>query len=542
MLDRRVFLKSIAGGALALHAAPAKRPNIIVMMADDMGISDLGCYGSEIATPNLDRLAKNGIRFTQFYNNARCCPTRATLMTGLYPHQAGVGHMMEDYNAPGYRGDLNKECVTIPEVMRTAGYRTAMAGKWHVTPYNKDDNHNWPLQRGFEKYYGIIHGASSYYNPVSLTRDNTPIQGGGDDYYLTDEIAKNASSYIEEFGKGSDPFFLYVAFTSPHWPLHAMQSDIDKYKDRYNKGWDALRADRHKRMIEMGLVDKRWPLTPRDDSAPRWEDAPDKGWYARRMAVYAAQIDRMDQNVGRILETLKKTGREDDTLILFLADNGGCAEELGPNQVAPHIPKTTRAGAEMRRGNRPEIMPGPEETYQSYGLPWANASNTPYRLYKHWVHEGGISTPLIAHWPNGIAKKGTITHQMGHIMDLMATCVDAGQATYPATYKGNAIKPVEGKSLIPILAGKQRAGYQSLFWEHEGNRAVRQGKWKLVARNAKEWELFDVEADRTEMKNLAAKQPDRAKSMAAAYSAWARRANVMPFDEVRKGRRPPANS
>ena len=525
-----------------MQAAPAKRPNIIVMMADDMGISDLGCYGSEIATPNLDRLAKNGMRFTQFYNNARCCPTRATLMTGLYPHQAGIGHMMEDYQAPGYRGDLNKECVTIPEVMRTAGYRTAMCGKWHVTPYKPDDKHNWPLQRGFEKYYGIINGAASYYQPASLIRDNTPIQSEGDDYYLTDAIAKNASGFIEEFSKGNDPFFLYVAFTSPHWPLHAMQSDIDKYKDRYNKGWDALRAERHKRMIEMGIVDKRWPLTPRDDSAPRWEDAQNKEWYARRMEVYAAQIDRMDQNVGRILDTLKKTGQENDTLILFLADNGGCAEELATTQVAAYIPKTTRAGVELRRGNRPELMPGPEDTFQSYGLPWANASNTPYRLYKHWVHEGGISSPLIAHWPNGIAKKGTITHQMSHLMDVMATSVDAGKATYPVTYQGNSIKPLEGKSLLPVFAGKHRAGYQSLFWEHEGNRAVRQGKWKLVARNSREWELFDVEADRTEMANLSMKHPDRVKSMSAAYDAWTKRANVMPFDEVRKGRRPPASS
>jgi len=543
MLDRRSFLKTMAAGAATLQAAPAKRPNIIVMMADDMGISDLGCYGSEIATPNLDRLAKNGIRFTQFYNNARCCPTRATLMTGVYPHQAGVGHMVEDYDVPGYKGDLSKEVVTIPEVLRPAGYRTAMSGKWHVTPYKPDAKHNWPLQRGFEKYYGIINGAASYFQPASLTRDNTPIVAEGENYYLTDAIAENASKYIEEFGKGSDPFFLYVAFTSPHWPLHAMQSDIDKYKDRYNKGWDELRAERHKKMIELGIVDKKWAITPRDDSAPSWKDAENKEWYARRMAVYAAQIDRMDQNVGRILDTLAKTGKTNDTLILFLADNGGCAEELGAAQQQVYIPKTSIHGKPVVRGNNPALMPGEDETFQSYGLPWANASNTPFRLFKHWVHEGGIASPLIAHWPNGIAKKGTITHQMAHLMDVMATCVDLGKATYPANYQGNKIKPFEGKSLTPVLEGKQRAGYTNgLFWEHEGNRAMRQGKWKLVAKNTRDWELFDLDADRTELHSVADKNPDRVKSMVSMYDAWSKRAGVEVFDEVKKRRKQPARS
>jgi arylsulfatase A-like enzyme len=539
-LHRRQFLSTLAGAALA-PAANTKRPNIILMMADDMGFSDLGCYGSEISTPNLDSLARSGLRFTQFYNTARCCPTRASLMTGLYSHQAGVGHMVGDYGKPGYRGDLNRQCVTIAEVMRSAGYHTAMSGKWHVTPAQTagqtPDKHNWPLQRGFEKYFGTIHGAGSYYDPVSLTRDNTPIEADRKNFYYTDAIAENAAGFIGEFANKPEPFFLYVAFTSPHWPLHALPEDIAKYKDRYQGGWDQLRAERHRRMVEMGIVKGKWPLTPRDSNVPAWDDATDKEWQASRMAVYAAQIDRMDQNVGRILRKLRETGAEENTLILFLADNGGCAEEFpaaGVKNFNASIPAQTRDGRPVRSGNNPQIRPGAEDTYQSYGMPWANASNTPFRLYKHWVHEGGISTPLIAHWPGKIERPGSITDQPGHLIDIMATCVDAGKSQYPRTFQGNRITPLEGLSLVPVLQGKQRKGHAEIFWEHEGNRAGRQGKWKLVSRYPGTWELYDLEADRTEMHNLAEQQPAKVKELSGKYDAWAARANVVPWGELKR--------
>ncbi len=309
-LNRRRFLQAVGGTAAAMGCGmetTQQRPNIIVMMADDMGISDLGCYGSEIHTPNIDKLASGGLRFTQFYNTARCCPTRASLLTGLYPHQAGVGHMMRDYGLPGYRGNLNRNSVTIAEALKPAGYTTLMSGKWHVTPIGSP-NDNWPRQRGFDRFFGTIHGAGSFYDPVSLTLDNKPIPAEGDDFYYTTEIGEYAARFIEEAGGGDDPFFLYMPFTSPHWPLHAFEDDIANYKGRYDGGWDHLRAERHERMIEMGLVDERWPITARDPDVPAWEDAADKRWQARRMDVYAAQIEVMDRAVGRVTSKLDEMG------------------------------------------------------------------------------------------------------------------------------------------------------------------------------------------------------------------------------------------
>ncbi|MCC6366996.1 MAG: arylsulfatase [Bryobacterales bacterium] len=531
---RRAFLESLAGAAAAT-AAGRKRPNIILMMADDMGFSDVGCYGGEIHTPNIDRLAGEGVRFTQFYNTARCCPTRATLLTGLYAHQAGIGHMMDDRHLPGYRGDLNRQCVTIAEALRPAGYHTLMSGKWHVTPVS-ESKHNWPLQRGFEHFYGTIGGAASYYDPVTLTRDNTSIRAEPQRYYYTDAIANHAAGFIGEYARKPEPFFLYVAFTSPHWPLHALPEDIAKYRGRYKDGWDALRQERYERMIRLGIVDRRWKMTPRDPDVPAWKEEPHKEWQAQRMEVYAAQVDRMDQNIGRILAKVKEAGIEEDTLILFLADNGGCAEELHRNgKTWPyHAPVKTRDGRAVRYGNDPGVAPGPADTYESYGKGWANASNTPFRLYKHWVHEGGISTPLIARWPGVIEKKGTLTHQPGHLIDLMATCVDVAGATYPRTYQGNRITPLEGKSLRPVLEGRQREGHSEIFWEHEGNRAVRQGNWKLVSRFPGRWELYDLATDRTEMLDRIADHPAKAEELKQKWEAWAGRANVVPWDRVPK--------
>ena len=535
-LNRRRFLQTVGGSAAAMGCTPnttQPRPNIIVMMADDMGISDIGCYGSEIHTPNLDKLAAGGLRFTQFYNTARCCPTRASLLTGLYPHQAGVGHMMRDYGLPGYRGNLNRNSVTIAEALKAGGSTTLMSGKWHVTPLDAPKD-NWPRQRGFDRFFGTIHGAGSFYDPVSLTLENEPILAAGDDFYYTNEIGEYAARFVEEHGAGDDPFFLYMPFTSPHWPLHAFEEDIAKYKGRYDDGWDRLRAEHHERMIGMGLVDERWPITVRDPDVPAWQDAEHKPWQARRMEVYAAQIEVMDRAVGRVMNKLVELGLADNTLVLFLADNGGCAEELGRGNRLDQ----TRDGRPVQRGNDPAVMPGPEDTYQSYGIPWANASNTPFRRYKHWVHEGGIATPLIAHWPDRIKQAGALSHQPGHLIDIMATCLDVADADYPATFGGQDVTPLEGKSLVPIFEGRQREGHEALYWEHEGNRAVRQGNWKLVSRygptTGGAWELYDLEADRTETNALAATNPEQVAELTAMYEAWARRANVVPWKSWEK--------
>jgi arylsulfatase len=547
-------------GTFPLSAAP--RPNIIIAMADDMGWSDIGCYGGEIKTPNLDVLASGGVRFTQFYNTGRCCPTRATLLTGVYAHQAGIGHMMGNRNLPGYKGDLGQNVRTIAEVMKTAGYSTYMAGKWHVTPHVKPDGpkYNWPRQRGFDRFYGTIHGAGSFFDPNSLTRENTqvsPLTDKGyktDEFYYTDAISDHAARYIREH-KSDNPFFIYVAYTAPHWPMHALEKDRAKYKGKYNAGWDAMRRARYARQLKMGLIDPKWKMTPRDRRAPKWEAAPNREWEIGLMETYAAMVDNLDQGMGRVVQALKDTGQYDNTLILFLADNGGCAEGMGrgkgiqfkdknPEVLKPMgrgdlqvsmIPKRTRDGRVVRQGTG--VMTGGPDTYHGYGLAWANASNTPFREYKHWVHEGGISSPLIAHWPKGIDKSrhGKLESQPGHLIDLMATCVDLGGAKYPTTVGDKKIVPMQGTSLAPAFNGKDIGRAAPIFWEHEGNRAMRDGKWKLVAKGANgPWELYDIEADRTEIHNLATKQPDRTQAMAEAWEAWATEALAKPWPYGKK--------
>ncbi len=526
------------------QAPAAKRPNIIVTMADDMGFSDIGCYGGEINTPVLDSLAANGMRFRSFYNYARCCPTRAALVTGLYPHQAGVGHMMSEYRKdgepiPAYMGNLNKSCVTIAEVLKSAGYSTLMSGKWHVTPSEgtgeRVDRSNWPPQRGFDKFYGTIHGAGSFYDPASLKRGNEP-EDPGPDFYYTTAIGENASHFINEALDESPeaPFFLYMPFTSPHWPLHAPEEAVAKYQGRFDIGWDVLREERLQRMYEMGVVGESARMSDRDSSQPPWEDAPNKQWEARRMEVYAAQIELMDEAIGNVVNTLAERGELDNTLILFLADNGGCAEVLRSTNRAYHIPTETYAGDPVAVGNDPAVMPGPEDNYQSYGVPWANLSNTPFRYYKHWVHEGGISSPLVAHWPGGIDSKGGWTDQVGHLIDIMATCVDVGEATYPQTHHGNSILPMEGKSLAPAFQGEPAEGHpEGIFWEHEGNRAVRLDHWKLVSKLSRpeqgRWELYDLSQDRSELNDLAAEMPDRVAELAGLWDAWADRVGVVEW-------------
>jgi arylsulfatase len=504
-----------------------------------MGFSDLGCYGSEILTPNLDRLAKEGLRFTQFYNTARCCPTRASLLTGLYPHQTGVGHMTEDYAKPGYRGNLNQQCVTIAEVLQEAGYQTMMCGKWHVTRYMGPEGpkHTWPLQRGFEKFFGTIQGGGSYFDPVSLCRGNQFMQAAGDFYY-TEAISDSAAQFIEEAARSEKPFFLYVAYTAPHWPLHARSADLARYRGRYGMGWDQLREQRYRRMIDLGIIKANWALTPRDERVLPWIDVPYRSWHERRMEVYAAQVDNMDQGIGRILEKLRQMGKEENTLVLFLSDNGGCAEEIAASWKGPIFPATTRDGQPVQVGNDPNILPGGADTYQSYGVPWANLSNTPFRLYKHWVHEGGIAAPLIAHWPAVIRPKsrlGAMTHEPGHVVDIMATCLEAAGVEYPRIYKGFSITPTEGESLLPVFRGETRER-GPIYWEHEGNRAVREGKWKLVSKYPGGWELYDLEADRTEMHNLAAQNADVVTRLEGLYATWAKRANVLPWGQKAGGK------
>jgi arylsulfatase len=518
------------------------RPNIIIILADDMGFSDLGCYGSEIATPNLDRMARQGMRLTEFYTTPRCCPSRAALMTGLYPQQAGVGAMMEDRGVPGYRGELNRHCITIAEELRRTGYDTLMVGKWHLAhiwfdgrkqlnhvvdePF-WDDKESWPLQRGFEEYYGTIHGVTSYYDPFSLVRGNEPIWTRPTNFYYTDATTDHAVADIESHAGGKTPFFLYVAYTAPHWPMQAPEADIAPLRERYLAGWDAIRAARYQRQIDLGIIDKNWKLSSRDPRVPDWSAVADKKWEANRMATYAAMIEHLDRGVGRILDKLQEKGADQNTLVIFFSDNGGCAEVIQPDWY--DVPNRTRDGRVIKVGNRDHsVFAGPEDVWQSYGVPWANVSDTPFLLYKHFTHEGGIASPFIVRWPSKIRKTGALARDVAHVTDIMATAIDVAGADYPAAYKGQPIQPLEGQSLLPIFLGREREHPKPIFWEHEGNRAVRLGQWKLVARNGDDWELYNLESDRTEQNNLARTRPEKVKELSELYDAWAKRCNVLP--------------
>ncbi len=546
------------------------RPDIIVILGDDMGFSDLGCYGGEIQTPNLDGLAQGGLRFTQFYNTARCCPSRAALLTGLYPHQAGIGHMMEDRGLEGYRGELNRECVTLAEMLKPAGYRTYAVGKWHVTkkvkPEGDGEKANWPLQRGFDRFYGTIHGAGSFFDPNTLTRDNRFISPYADpeyqpeQYYYTDAISDHAVRFISDHSRDhkNEPLFMYVAYTAAHWPMQAKESDIAKYKGKYARGYGETRKARLRKMQELGVAGGE--MAPQRGG--KWADVKDRAYEERCMEVYAAMVDCMDQGIGRIVAELKRQGRLGNTLILFMQDNGGCAEGIGrggkknappavvaradsptlpplaPDYLQPDmIPKQTRDGFPMRQGYG--VPPGAADTFCGYGEAWANVSNTPFREYKHWVHEGGISTPLIVHWPDGTrvsgkheatTPRGVLIHEPAHLIDIMATVVDVSGAAYPKAVAGRDILPMEGVSLVPLFQAQPFTRKEPLFWEHEANRAVREGKWKLVAKGPQgPWELHDMHADRAELHDLAAQQPERVQAMAAQWEAWARRARVLPW-------------
>ena len=545
--------------AMPLHAQKkeAKKPNIIVILTDDMGYSDIGCYGSEIRTPNIDKLASTGLRFTQYYNTARSSSTRASLLTGLYPHQAGMGHLANyNFAEPGYKDDLSKNTVTMAEVFKSAGYSTYMTGKWHVsksiTP--KGDISNWPLQRGFDRFFGTLNGSGSYYDPGTLISNNTFI-APGKGFYYTNAIADTTVKFINQHPK-QKPFFFYVAFTAAHWPLHAPESEVAKYKGIYNNGWDKTRENRFNKLKKLGIIDNRCVLTERGVKIPAWENEPMKAWQVRRMEVYAAMIDIMDQGVGHIISALEKNGLLNNTVVFYMHDNGGCAEPQDTDK--PEIPLTAEQKVlkpmsvdSVYLGKRPEysrdgyfvrsgrgVMAGPADSWVAYGEEWANVSNTPFRLYKHYTHEGGIASPLIISWPTGIKAKGELRRQPSHLIDIMATCIDIAGLNYPTQFNGNQIIPYEGKSLKPAFTNKS-IDRKFIFWEHEGNRAIRVGVWKLVSKTAKAmkfistdentWELYDLKKDPSETNNLAAIYPKRVKEMAELWETEAIRTTAKPW-------------
>ena len=543
----------LTAGASHADAKPPvdKRPNILVILCDDLGYSDLGCYGGEIQTPNLDRLAREGLRFTRFYNTSRSCPTRASLLTGLYPHQAGIGRMTFDDHLPGYRGTLSRNAVTIAEVLRDAGYSTSMVGKWHVaeTPLRSDQrdwlNHkvfhetfsdlcNYPVNRGFDSHYGTIYGVVDYFDPFSLVEGEVPIREVPEGYYITQALSDRAEQEIRQYADSERPFFLYLAYTAPHWPLHALPEDIEKYKDTYTAGWEKIREARYERQRQAGLFGDQQDFLSERQFHDRWEENPTAEWDARAMAVHAAMVDRMDQGIGQVIRALEETGQFDNTLILFLSDNG-CSSEVCQNYPPGENdrPDRTRDGREMVYPRQKEVLPGPETTYASLGAEWANVANTPFRFWKAKSYEGGICTPMIAFWPKGIDKKsaGTITEETGHVMDIMATCVELADAEYPETYTGHDIIPMEGLSLVPVFKTGHREGHEYLGFEHFNERAfLSDDGWKIVKPgNKADWELYNLNEDRSEQHNLASRYPDRLAEMVSQYEAWAKRCMVEPY-------------
>lgn len=503
-------------------AAAAPRPNIILILADDMGYSDIGSFGSEIETPNIDRIGAEGVTFTQFYNLPRCTPTRAALLTGVHSQQAGLGEVPEYghlIGGPGYQRHLGDRCITVAEALRPAGYATYLTGKWHL---GRERPH-WPVDRGFDHSAALIDCCSNYFGDPEANEDRKPLsmreRYGIDDqawrpplegFYSTDWFGENAVRMIREHPAGK-PFLLYLSFTAPHWPLQARPEDIALHQGNYDEGWDVIRNRRFERMKQLGIIDPAWKLGEPEGTVPSWEllsDAERRDW-ARRMEIYAAMITVMDRNIGRLLDTLEERGIGDETLVLFLSDNG--ATDENPNRGKP--------GAAL----------GTRESYHGYGRGWAAASNTPFRMYKHWMHEGGIATPFLARWPKGIARPGAVYRHPAHIIDFMATAVELAGARYPERFKGQPIFPLQGRSLVPVFDGATAPVHEDLlFWEHQGNAAVRDGKWKLVRREGGPgaWELYDMDADRTETNDLAAGQPERVRAMVEAFEAWAVRSQV----------------
>lgn len=499
------------------------KPNIIVILADDMGFSDLGCFGSEIATPNLDKLALGGTRLTNFYNCGRCCPSRASLLTGLYPHQAGVGDMLQNKGYPAYQGYLDDSCVTIAQLLQQAGYHTITSGKWHVGT----EASALACNRGFDQSFSMLNNGSSYYkngplyndgrtvsflkNCAPYTRDTT--------YYLTQEITDFAVKALDHHTNKQQPFFLYLTYTAPHWPIQAIQEDIDKYKGKYKAGWDKLREARYQKQIASKVIDKNWTLSPRFETVPAWNTLSEKDQetWDLKMAIYAAMVDRMDQGIGQVLQQLKKMGADKNTLILFLSDNGGSGDEVKKlNYVI------------QRNGE-----PGSGESIDSYDRNWGNVSNTPFQTFKRNVHEGGIASPFIAYYP-GVVPAGQVNPAVSHIMDIMPTCLDLANVDYPKTFKGNSLKPLPGVSLLKNITNQSPQANQTLFWEHEGNKAVRDGNWKLVYElETGKWELYDLQKDRTETHDVADLYPQEVKRLKVLHEQWSSQVGVVDWLKIK---------
>ena len=492
------------------------QPNIVILFADDMGYSDIGFFGSEINTPNIDDLASEGLVMTQFYNSGRCCPSRASLLTGLYQHQAGIGFMNGNKGYPAYQGYLNDSCVTIAEVLKGAGYHTFCSGKWHVGDHFKA----WPLQRGFDRFYGFPSGGGVYFWPWRKNRflalDNDTISADSG-FYSTDNFTEYAIRFIDEVKDSDNPFFLYLPYIAPHFPLQAHPEDIDKYRGKYLANWKDIRAKRYGASIEASIPDASSVLSSSDTMVFDWDKLSNevKDEYDLRMAVYAAQVECMDRNIGQLINALKELGLFDNTVIFFLSDNGGSSEQL--------------EGAD----NSESVQIGSRVSWSSYHAPWANVSNTPFRLYKHWVHEGGISTPLIIH-NKKLIPEHRLDNQTGHIIDLMPTCLELAGVEYPEFYNDHKLIPVEGKSLLPIMQGKKRIPHEYIYWEHMGNKAVRWAKWKLVMQDEKRtWELYDMDSDRSELNDLSYQYPEIVEKLSILYEQWEEKVGVEPWDEIK---------
>jgi arylsulfatase A-like enzyme len=532
------------------------RPNFVIILADDMGFSDLGCYGGEARTPNIDALGAGGLRYTQMYNSARCCPSRAALLTGLHPHQAGIGWMtfgglanssptrtwtsMIEQNG-GYQGFLDESCITVGEVLQGAGYRTLLSGKWHVGGDVKPEEVHLfdparpgppvsPLERGFDEFWGLHGGAANYYTPRILMDGFNIVDVRDPDFYLTDAITDHAVGMIDRAVADDKPFFLYLAYTAPHWPLHALDEDVARYDVTFRIGWDRVRAERHERLRDAGLLDPGWKISARDPDSYPFADARFPEWEARRMAVYAAQIDRLDQGVGRIVNCLAAHGQLEDTVVLVCSDNGGCSEFLAEEAAVEGTGRyegSTWDGRSVRVGNLPELVPGGPETFMSYDLPWANASNSPFRRFKSWVHEGGISSPLVVQWPRGITTPGIRTAPV-HLIDVLPTLAELAGVTVASQRNGIDVHPVEGESFVASFTSSNWRRSRPLWFEHEGNRALRDESWKLVSRTPGSWELYNMEADRAETNDLADQEPARIKRMTRDWVATADRVGVNP--------------
>jgi len=503
--------------------AQKKQPNIIVILADDLGFSDIGAFGSEIKTPNLDKLAANGLLIKQFYNAGRCCPSRASLLTGLYPHQAGVGDMVQDKGFPAYQGYLNEHCITIGQALKQAGYKTIVSGKWHVGLVPSA----WAVNRGFDDSFTLQNNGSSYFNSEPLYNDGrkvTFLKGDKEvirtdtSTYLTQEITNFALTSLEKQRNQQQPFFLYVGYNAPHWPIQALPEDIAKYKGKYLGGWDKLRASRFKKLKELGIIDKNWDLSNRFEKVPDWEKftAEEKDKWDTRMAIYAAMIDRMDAGIGEILQKVKSLGEEDNTLILFLSDNGGSSDDVKNwNYV------TQKNGT-----------PGSVASIDSYESPWGNVSNTPFQLFKKNTHEGGIASPFIAYYPKHI-KPGTISNRVSHVIDIFPTVLEFARFQYPDSYQGKSLTPLEGISLKKEFEGQQSKAHDALFWEHEGSKAVRKGDWKAVAENNQPWELYNLAKDRTETKNLAKSEPKLLQDLIELHQQWSVKVGVEDWNKIK---------